>query len=425
MIRSSPRLCFAGADPRTGNLGVSALCYASLAGLASRIPSAEWTLFDYGRGIRTSQLSLPGHTISVSACGLYDTRRFYRPESMVRAKLGAVLGDWLSPGLKQVKSADVVLDISGGDSFTDLYGPRRFGEISSLKSLSLSSGTPLVLLPQTYGPFHHASSRTLAARLVRGAAACWARDARSFEVLKDLLGDRFDPTRHRCGVDVAFLLPTVRPSDICDGLPTVFAGVNVSGLIWNNPEAAQARYGFKADYRQAVLQILTGLASRIPVVLLPHVLTPRGHYESDRDACVAALEALPDSARSNVSICADPRDPCEAKGIIASASWFMGTRMHATIAGLSSGVPTAAVSYSDKTLGVFETCGQGEHVHDPRVLETGELVRRVLRSFDARDVARASLAAQLPAVLATADAQMNSLAQTIRAVAGSSEVGRP
>lgn len=35
----------------------------------------------------------------------------------------------------------------------------------------------------------------------------WARDERSFDVLKDLLGDAFDPLRHRSGVDVAFGLP--------------------------------------------------------------------------------------------------------------------------------------------------------------------------------------------------------------------------
>ena len=39
---------------------------------------------------------------------------------------------------------------------------------------------------------------------IRQAAMCWARDARSFETLKELLGDYFDPQRHRCGVDVAF-----------------------------------------------------------------------------------------------------------------------------------------------------------------------------------------------------------------------------
>jgi polysaccharide pyruvyl transferase WcaK-like protein len=83
--------------------------------------------------------------------------------------------------------------------------------------------------------------------------------------------------------------------------------------------------------------------------------------------------------------------------------------MHATIAGLSSGVPTAAVSYSDKTLGVFETCGQGEHVHDPRRLDTNALVDAVLRSFRERDSARASLATHLPAVLAKASEQMDEI----------------
>ncbi len=51
--------------------------------------------------------------------------------------------------------------------------------------------------------------------------------------------------------------------------------------------------------------------------------------------------------------------------------------MHSTIAGLSSGVPTATVTYSDKALGVFELCGQEDHVIDPRIFDTEQVVARL------------------------------------------------
>jgi polysaccharide pyruvyl transferase WcaK-like protein len=307
-----------------------------------------------------------------------------------------------------------MLDISGGDSFTDLYGPRRFREISGLKRATAEVGVPLILLPQTYGPFNDPLRRASASELVRYACQAWARDARSFEILRDLLGDTYDPSRHRLGVDVAFQLPVGDASRLLENLPESFAGINVSGLIWNNPAAARDRYGFKADYRLALQQIVAAIAREMPVVLVPHVLTPRGHYESDRNACEELLQMLPDAVRSSVHLPPDPADPCEAKGLIARCQWFLGTRMHATIAALSSGVPACAIAYSDKTLGVFETCHQGAHVHDPRKLDTDTLVERVIESFSGARSAKGSLEAQLPGVLRQAQHQMDHIAEEIR-----------
>lgn len=315
-----------------------------------------------------------------------------------------------------IRSSQVILDISGGDSFTDMYGPARFAAITAPKLIAVENQKPLVLLPQTYGPFRDASCRKIAARLVGAARCCWARDPRSFAVLAELLGNSFDPKRHRCGVDVAFLLPRGRAARLSSDAASP-VGVNVSGLIWNSPTAGREFYSFKADYREAVTRTVAGIAASVPVLLVPHVVTPRGHYESDRDACESLLAQLPAAVRGNVRISPDLANSCDAKGLISQCSWFLGTRMHSTIAALSSGVPTGAISYSDKTLGVFETCGQGEHVHDPRHLGTDELVERVMRSFERREGARASLATHLPGVLAKANEQMDELARDIHELA--------
>jgi colanic acid/amylovoran biosynthesis protein len=333
---------------------------------------------------------------------------------MARARLATRLGPWLSPPLSMLGRSTVMLDISGGDSFTDLYGPRRFREISGLKRVTVDVGTPLILLPQTYGPFLRSSSVALAGHLVRSARMAWARDPRSFEILKELLGASFDPSVHRCGVDVAFLLPASGATRLRGPGVGEVAGINVSGLIWNDPALAVSRYRFVADYRRVIKAVVERVAAEMPVVLVPHVLTGPGHYESDRDACEALVQELPPTLRERVTVCGDPADPCEAKGLIASCSWFLGTRMHATIAALSSGVPTSAIAYSDKTLGVFETCGQGEHVHDPRKLSSGDLIARVIRSFEDRRIATASLATCLPAVLRRANEQMDLIAASIQ-----------
>lgn len=304
------------------------------------------------------------------------------------------------------------------------------------KLMALETGTPLILLPQTYGPYRDPKLRAIAAKAVRGADMCWARDERSFSILKDLLGHDFDPDRHRCGVDLAFGLRPRDATDLlsaelrsmieCDRSERPLVGFNVSGLIYNDPAKAVSRYRFKADYRGLLESFLSWLLELTDanLVLVPHVMRPADHWESDPGACeavAATLRATHSMHADRVLVAESTLDQSQAKWLIAQTDWFCGTRMHSTIAGLSSGIPTATVSYSDKAKGVFETCGQGEQVIDPRQLETEEVVERLKRSYGSRDSIRASLARDLPAVKAKASEQMDAIAERIRASASRRE----
>lgn len=314
-------------------------------------------------------------------------------------------------------AADVILDVTAGDSFSDIYGQRRFRAVTRGKRFSLALGKPLILLPQTYGPFQAPRNRRIAADIVRRSTMAWARDEHSFAVLKNLLGDAFDPECHRSGVDVAFGLPTSAPAEgaldaaaawLADK-STPLVGLNVSGLLMNRPEQAAKQYGFKADYTQVVVSLARRLLkdTGARILLIPHVVSPPGHYESDIEAGDRVAEAVADVADGRVQCLPALHDPCEVKWVIAQCDWFCGTRMHATIAALSSGVPAAAIAYSPKTLGVFETCGQGAHVADPRTLDTEDMVEHLWQSWLTREEARQSLRAALPGVLRRAEEQMD------------------
>lgn len=428
-------LCLFGAPLDTDNLGVAALGQSVLAGIAERFASIDITLFDYGRGVRDAEFSIAGRRVPFRKVGAFPSRRLYASESLWSIRRGCRYDRTSNPAAHRILVADTVLDISGGDSFSDLYGMRRCRAMCLRKRIVIDSGIPLVLLPQTYGPFRSSKAHRMAQRSVRGATMAWARDARSFEILCDLLGPgHFDPARHRLGVDVAFALPANEPRH--DRLPPPMrvwlvrngdrekplVGLNISGLIWHDPASARDRYGLQADYREAIVGLLVRLlrdSARPRVLLVPHVLTPEGHYESDPHACrlamQAALDRHPDAAE-RIAIVPPDFDACEMKWIISRCNWFCGTRMHSTIAALSSGVPAAAIAYSDKTLGVFETCGQGEHVHDPRRLTANDLVERTLASFHQRDAAHAALAAALPCVIAKANEQMDVIATFIESL---------
>jgi polysaccharide pyruvyl transferase WcaK-like protein len=321
-------------------------------------------------------------------------------------------------GLERIQSADAVLDISGGDSFTDIYGARRFWDVSIPKLIALEQGVPLILLPQTYGPFRSERFRRVAERIVRRAHLAWARDERSFAALQDLLGPEFDPERHRAGVDVAFGLEGRKPQTPLPeilkgwqedrGQPVV--GVNVSGLLYHSADR-QSGFDFKLDYRELMLALTRRLVREggARVLLLPHVLAPDGHYESDPEACKDLAKRLGPGLKNSVTMLTTELNASETKYVISELDWLVGARMHATIAALSSGVPAAALAYSPKFQGVFDCCGQGDAVADPTMLTTHEASEKLWHAFVDRENARHRLSARFLHIQATLDAQAESL----------------
>ncbi len=383
----------------------------------SRASEHDVLVFDHTRGVRSERLH--EHERPFLRGGLFQTRRRWRAEAIGRVEFELRSGLGLSATARRLKRATAVLDVSGGDSFTDLYGAWRFRSIMATKRLALLAGARLILLPQTYGPFESSEARGAASEVVRRAAMAWARDERSYATLRELLGDAFDPGRHKTGVDLAFLLERLEPADLDratgqwlrEGGP--IAGLNVSGLIHNQPDRAQEQYGLALDYREVV----RALADRIledreaRLLLVPHVAPTRADsIESDERACrelAADLERA--GAGGRVFTAPAYSDPRHAKWLISRCDWFCGTRMHSTIAGLSSGVPTSSLAYSGKTQGVFETCGQGAWVADMRSIDGPEAVERMWRSWHERAAVRISLREHMPAVLERAARQMDEI----------------
>lgn len=425
-MSAAPHYCLFGAAPGTNNLGVDALSQGVLGGIRRRLPDATFTVFDYRWGPRTGGFPFGDGRIEYDLLGANQSRRYWRGDTYALMGLAARLGGLGNRGVAALSRATAVLDLSGGDSFTDLYGRHRFDTVTAPKRLALRMGRPLVLLPQTYGPFRDPGMGAEAARLCRGASAAWARDARSFAVLEELLGPDLDPARHRLGVDVAFGMdPRPRPGGLSatldrwvherdhEGGPEV-VGVNVSGLVWSSPERARG-YGFVLDYRALVTRLVRWLleGTDVRVALVPHVLEPPGHYESDPGAstelAASLAEALGAPAQERLTTLAPPYDPAEVKAEIARLDWFNGTRMHATIAALSTGVPASAIAYSPKFRGVFETCDQADGIADPTALDIPAALAVLQRSFEERGAQRARLEAALPAVRATLEAQFASI----------------
>ncbi|SMH34772.1 Polysaccharide pyruvyl transferase family protein WcaK [Rathayibacter oskolensis] len=259
----------------------------------------------------------------------------------------AVMRDVLSrngPIRSTLRKYDVVIDVCGGDSFTDIYGMKRLALILYSQRTSQKLGVPTLLGPQTIGPFTGRISRALAARSLKGMSLVLARD-RASQAEAAGLGRPVDLS----ATDVVFALPVPEVSK------TRSVVINASGLLWN-PNKHLDHVGYRDNTRALIREMLL---RGHDVSVMPHVLDSGN---SDNDVPVARDLAAEFGTSIEVI---EPSSLAEARRITASARLLIGARMHACLNSLSTGTPAIPWAYSRKFAPLLDDIGW-YHVVDPR-----------------------------------------------------------
>lgn len=246
---------------------------------------------------------------------------------------------------RDLRECDIILDIGAGDSFADIYSDRRFVYIMGTKVLALWSGTPLILSPQTIGPFSRQPHTALARWACRKAEVVFARDPLSFAALKALSPDADD----RLAIDVAFALPFDPAPPRAPG-GKIRVGINVSGLLMRGGYAGGNEYGLSVDYPAYTRRLITALLAMpdVEIHMVPHVIA-RTWPKDDDATCAEAMKAEFPALITHP----DFASPSAAKSFIATLDFLVAARMHASIAAYSAGVPVVPVSYSRKFEGLY------------------------------------------------------------------------
>ncbi len=309
------------------------------------------------------------------------------------------------PFAEAIRRSDIVFDIGGGDSFTDIYGAKRFFTIWVTKLRSLIARKPLVLAPQTFGPFDKALTRALARWVMKRSRAVVSRDAPSTEFLLELgVNDGLLEA-----TDVAMRLSFDRDDATArDG--RVRVGLNVSGLLMNGGYTGANQFGLSVDYPKVVREIIRHFVNleTVDLHLIGHVQSQNQPVEDDQRASEALAKEF-----SDVVVAPVFHSPWEAKSYIAGMDFFVGSRMHATIAAISSGVPVVPLAYSRKFQGVFGTLGY-DHVADCKSDSEEVILRKVSEGFEKRD----QLAAEGARAMDQVDARLDRYTQLAADVIG-------
>jgi polysaccharide pyruvyl transferase WcaK-like protein len=363
------RICLIMHSSRSDNLGVGALTASEVEVLRSC----------------ARQL---GREIEITIVDWKDARTPYVTGSDIRAV--DLDGRFLkSPRgfFALARRSDLVIDIGAGDSFADIYGSGRLVRMFVMKFLAHLARTPLVMAPQTIGPFTKGWSKVLAKLTMRLSAVVATRDALSTQAARDMGVTR--PVIEAS--DLALVLPYTPPSPRPEGAPRV--GINVSGLLMGGGYTGKNELGITLDYPGLMRDLVRHFqALGAKVHLVAHVIVREGRMtgEDDYRACATlAAEFL------GTVLAPAFASPSEAKSYIAGMDFFMGARMHACIAAFSSGVPVVPMAYSRKFEGLFGSLGYTRTVDCTRE-DGATILANISRAYEDR----ATLASEGAAALA-------------------------
>ena len=297
--------------------------------------------------------------------------------------------------LQAYRQADVLVDLSG-DTLTEDYGiPCVVSHLMPILT-ALFLERPVVLCAQTIGPF--SITRPLAKAVLDRVTLIAAREEATFHYVRDMGIDK--PSLHLTA-DVAFLLEPAEPArvdailaaeGVCGNGDPPLVGIALSRLLGHrfrpdDPDRFEALIATVADY--LIEQ------KGVTVVLVSHVLGPEEERD-DRVMARSVYEKLENKTRTRL-LAGDYR-PEELKGVIGRCQLFLGLRMHANIAALAMGVPTFAIAYSRKTLGIMRMLGQQRWVSDINALSSEELIANVEALWNEREQVRRDLRVRMAEV---------------------------
>ena len=379
------------------NHGVEALVVSTIAQLRERIPGATFTVLDRAPDFDASRMS----ATDVKFVHDYTIRPLYA------GKLRKTLTKFL-PGLdkdaeaaaNELRGAACVV-ASGGDVFCSEYGHRSL--LSHLQPLKIAhaAGVPFVIHAQSIGPFNTDEDRTAFTELARQAAAITVRETASFRYLTEELDLPVD--RCQLVADPAFLLeqPDRAEGDALfahhraeEGKPTIALSTSSAICHWMKSDAGR--------HVEAWLEVIHWLRRELDanLILIPHVQELSAKNE-DRVLATELQRRLGHDPR--VRLAGGDFSASDYKAIISRCDFVVAERMHAALAGLSTGVPTLVIGYSIKAEGILtdllgaELTQQSALISIQDFLAPGAGLARVQAAW----ASRAELAATLTTALIT------------------------
>lgn len=405
---TTPIVALLGLTRNTENFGVRVLLTSAVESLAKADPSAEIVLFDYGYQPEVWTEQTPVGPKSIRLINLRFSWRLNLPNNVFRLVLAVMLSRLLpvsvrernwgrNPWLREILRARAHFSISGGDSFSDIYGMQRFLYVALPQVLVLLMQRPLVLLPQTYGPFDGWFARRVARYILKRSRTVFSRDEIGLDVVREVSGSLGAAVQVVPDIGLAMTPEPISPklhgwiSEMKTRGPLV--GLNVSSLLYmggyTGDNMFRLRENFPALIDALVEHLVVTLGAR--VLLVPHVCGGPGSEEDESRLCQKLEDKFRKDWGDRVCSLNEQLNHRQMKAVIGGCDLFLGARMHACIAAVSQGVPSVCLAYSKKFAGVMKPLGNGVRVSDLRVATIPEILAVTTELFRHRVALRQEL----------------------------------
>ena len=349
------------------NHGVEALVVTTLNELRERLPDSRFLVLDRMPEYDASRLDLPDVAFKFDS-SIRPLKANLLRRSMLRlSNQVKALGRDYQDVLAEIRSASLVL-ASGGDVFCSEYGHTSL--LTHLEPLRIArdAGIPFLLHAQSVGPFRNETDAAAFSEIVRGASHITVRERMSFDYLTRQLG--FDGGRVTLTADPAFLLGRTEASwrehfGMENGKPVVALATSQAICNWMN-----SSYEKHFDSWCAVIAHLRKTLDA-NIILIPHVQ----EVSTRNDDRILATDLIRHfNYEPRIQVAGGDFSASDFKGIISQCDLVVAERMHAAIAGLSSGVCTVVVGYSVKAEGILRDLLESETVENDVLISINDFL---------------------------------------------------
>jgi colanic acid/amylovoran biosynthesis protein len=278
--------------------------------------------------------------------------------------------------------------------------------------------TPIVYMPQAWGPFSDSRVCEIAERRLQQAELVYARDETSYEYLAAL--PSFDEERFRLAPDIAFQFKGA-PREVGErlladaGLPEEDApliGVVPNMRVYERSPDTTAG---ESPYLQSLTAIIRKFAEKgFRVAIMPHEINtvPDAPEPDDRYLCRRLHEAVGMPERV-VAVTGDYAAE-ELKAMIGTLDMLVSSRYHSVIAALSLRCPVVCVSWSHKYHELMKEAGLPQYAIDHRNASADVLSELCDDAWEHREQSARTLAETLPAIEASSAEAVSEATRAIR-----------
>ena len=281
--------------------------------------------------------------------------------------------------IKEYLNSDLIVDLSG-DTLSD-RGAFSLDVISSIIFASAFK-KPLAIYSQSIGPFKGLFA-PLARYAVEKADLIVVRE----EITEKYLRDLGVKSSMEIVPDCAFIL---EPSSE-DKMDKILSKEKIN--IYK-PLVGISANGMTGDenYISVMAQVVDHITKNLgaQVIFVPHVLARGNIYHEDDRSIGKKIYDLVDN-KEDISLINGDYSPNDLKGIIKSCDMFIGGRMHANIAALSTHVPTIATSWSHKYQGIMGTLCLDDYVCNIRDIDFEDIKSKINKLWETREDVRLNL----------------------------------